>query len=111
MGNHWFLDLPEYIEEGGDSDDLERVGAFHDFLEMISGGEATLLLQLDTQPFDGADVLELTGSAGPGTGGYYHLSSFEGSIIDLELWFNILSSLDESGMAQRLYIKRIQFLK
>lgn len=108
MGNHWFLDLPEYIEKGGDSDDLERVGAFHDFLEMISAGETTLVLQLDTQPFEGASVLELTGSAGPGTGGYYHLHTFEGRIFDFEIWFNILSSLELHGLPPRLYIKRAQ---
>ncbi|MCU7552318.1 hypothetical protein OCK74_24575 [Chitinophagaceae bacterium LB-8] len=108
MGNRWFLDLPEYIDRGGDSDDLERIGAFHDFLEMISEGETTLMLQLSTLPFEGADVLELTGSAGPGTGGYYQLRSFEGSVIDLELWFNIFASIDQQGLAPRLYLKRVR---
>jgi hypothetical protein len=107
MGNRWFLDLPEYIEHGGDSDDLERVGAFHDFLEMVAEGETTLVFQLDGHPFEGADVLELTGSTGGGTGGYYHLKTFEGREIDMELWFNIIFHINQQGLLPRYYIKRV----
>lgn len=111
MGNRWFLDLPEYIDQGGDSEDLERVGAFHEFLEMVSGGETTLVFQLDTHPFEGADLLELTGSTGGGTGGYYHLDTFEDQPVDLELWFNILSHISKQELVQKLYIKRVDLPK
>lgn len=111
LGNRWFLDFPEYIEQGGDSDDLERVGAFHEFLENIAEGETTLLFQLDLQPFDGADVLELTGSTGESTGGYYHLNTFEGREIDTELWFNIISHITNRGLVPKFYIKRLPLSK
>ena len=56
LGNAWFLDLPEYT---GPSADLERVGSFHDFLELAARGQTTLVFHVDTKPFQDADVMQL----------------------------------------------------
>jgi hypothetical protein len=108
MGNRWFLDLPDYINQGGDPSDLERFGSFHDFLELAAEGEATIAFQMDTEPFEGADVLELTGTSGGRTGGYYHLHSFNGKPVDIELWFNSVIYSGQNELPKRIYLKRIE---
>jgi hypothetical protein len=107
IGNRWYLDFPEYIEKGGEAEDLERVGAFHDFLEMASKGEETICFHMDTKLFEGADVFELTGSTGEKTGGYYQISSYQGKAVDYELWFNTVIYSDQKELPQTIYLKKI----
>lgn len=107
FGNRWFLDLPEYIERGGDPDDLERIGAFHDFLEIIAGDKGTVNFLMDNQPFEGADYFELVGSSGGNSGGYYRAHFFNGEPMEMELWFNTLLYFSSSEMPEKIYFKKI----
>jgi hypothetical protein len=107
FGNRWFIDLPEYVEQGGDAEDLERIGAFHDFLELAAAGETTVIFQMDVQPFEGAEVAELTGTSGGNTGGYYHLSYLEGKPVDVELWFNTILYVDQTELPEKIYFKKM----
>lgn len=105
------MDLPEYIDQGGDPDDLERIGAFHDFLEQAAAGQTTVAFLMDTQPFEGADRAELTGSSGGKSGGYYYIPSFEGKPVDLELWFNTVLYIIQPELPQQVYFKKIALHK
>ena len=107
LGHRWYLDLPEFVQEGGDVEDLERIGAFHDFLEMASEGNDEVVFRMDAEPFDGADFFEMTGSAGKDSGGYYHVPSFEGKPVDFELWFNAIVYRQYETPPQRIYFKRV----
>src|SRR5688572_1695720 len=107
IGNRWYLDFPEHIENGGEADDLERVGAFHDFLEMASLGEETICFHMDRDPFEGADVFELTGSTGEKTGGYYQILSYQGKAVDYELWFNTVIYTSQEVLPARIYLKKM----
>jgi hypothetical protein len=46
----WYVDIPEYLEEGGNEDNLEMVLGTDDLLEELSnkGEEITLLLTVDS---------------------------------------------------------------
>lgn len=107
LGHRWYLDLPDYIEQGGDAGDLERIGAFHDFLQAIAQGETTLVFRMDTEPFEGADFFELTGSSGGNTGGYYHLDTYNDQPVDYELWFNTVLYIEQRELPSRIYFKRV----
>jgi hypothetical protein len=107
FGLRWYLDAPEYLEGGGSAEDLERIGAFRDFLELAAEGGITAVFHMDTQPFAGADRFELVGSSGGNTGGYYHLQSFRGQTMDLELWLNTIIYLQNATLPQTIYFKRI----
>jgi hypothetical protein len=107
FGSRWFLDLPEYMEQGGNEEDLERVGAFHDFLELAALGEDTVVFHLDVEPFDGADSAQLTGSSGGNTGGYYRITSFNDKPVDFELWFNLLLYIKQPELPKKVYFKQI----
>ncbi|HEV7622276.1 MAG TPA: DUF6717 family protein [Flavisolibacter sp.] len=88
LGASWFLDFPEYLEQGGDPENLERIGTFHENLELISKGKSTLIFQMDFKPFEGADEMHLTGSSGGKTGGYYQVTNYKGNPVKIELWIN-----------------------
>ena len=107
LGNRWYLDAPDYLDQGGPEGDLERVGAFCEFLELAGRGASTVIFHMDTVPFDGADRLQLVGSSGGDTGGYYYLSCFQGQDVDLELWFNTMIYIGHTTLPQAIYIKRI----
>jgi hypothetical protein len=106
LGSQWFLDLPEYLEHGSAAD-LERIGSFHDFLQLAAAGNDSLQFEMSTTPFEGADSLVFSGSSGEQTGAYYHLHSFRGTVVDLELWYNniLFYFLKEATMPPNLYIK------
>ena len=108
LGTRWYLDFPEYIAQGGDADDLERFGAFHDFLELAAAGETTVVFHMGTEPFEGADCFELTGSSGGKTGGHYRLNRFEGKPVDLELWFNTVIYTGLTTLPQRIYFSKVR---
>jgi hypothetical protein len=107
MGTQWFLDLPDYLDKGGDSENLERIGSFCDFLEYAAEGQNTVVFHMDVNPFDGADVLELTGSTGDNSGGYYHISSLNGRMVDFELWFNTIIYEGQKTLPEKIYIRKV----
>ncbi|WP_121353325.1 DUF6717 family protein [Flavisolibacter nicotianae] len=107
LGKHWYLDAPDYIAQGGEADDLERIGAFHDFLELAAEGATTVVFHMDTNAFNDADFFELVASSGGRTGGHYHLHSFQGQPVDLELWFNSMIFSGLATLPQRIYFKKV----
>lgn len=107
IGKRWYLDAPDYIAHGGEADDLERIGAFHDFLELAAEGASTVVFSMDTGAFDEADFFELVASSGGQTGGHYRLYSFQGRPVDLEVWFNAMIFTDQTTLPQRIYFKKI----
>lgn len=107
VGNQWFLDFPEYLEQGT-AEDLERIGSFHDFLELAAAGQSTVHFKMAVTPFEGADLLILVGSSGEQTGGYYYLQSFQGKPLDIELWYNgVIYQFTQKELPQKLYIQQL----
>lgn len=107
IANRWYLDAPDFLEQGGKEEDLERIGAFHDFLEQLAEGGSSVEVLMDTEPFEGADCFELVGSSGGDSGAYYHLREFEGQSMDMELWLNIMIYTLNTTLPQTIYFKRI----
>lgn len=108
IGTRWYLDYPEYLESGGDIDDLERIGGFYEFLELASRGSSTVRLQVDFEPFEGAELAEFCGSSGGKSGAYYCLYSFEGQPVHIEVWINNIIYLNREDLPERIYFKVIR---
>ena len=106
FGHRWYLDDPDYLDQGGAEEDLERFGMFRDFLELAAEGETSVTFHMDTEPFEGADCFELVASTGGKTGGYYHLRHFQGAETDLEVWFNAVVFSRQSILPEKIYVKR-----
>ena len=69
----WFIDLPEYIEQGGSKADLIMVEGADTMLDIIANGNDTITVSIDEEPFSEADELELLELCDPIVGGGYYL--------------------------------------
>jgi hypothetical protein len=82
-GRDWYIDLPEFIEEGGSKGDLQMVEGADKMLDIISQGKTEVSMAIDRVPFPGADELKLIERCDPFVGGgYYNLRFFEGNEIN-----------------------------
>lgn len=107
FGNRWFLDMPDIEEKGGNADDLERVGAFNDLLDLVAQGELAVTFQVDFAPFEGAEMAELTGTSGDDTGAYYTIHTLGGKQIEIELWMNTSLYYKDSELPPHIYFKKV----
>ena len=90
IASQWFMDDPDYLEGGGDPAHLEAVGGMNDLLQFVADGRSAVKLVAGLEPFDGAEEMVLIGSSGGLSGGYYHLHSLNGQVVEQELWLNEL---------------------
>lgn len=107
LGDRWYVDLPDYVEEDRNLDDLERVGAFHDFLDFAAEGQQEVVFHMDLSPFEGADVFEYMGAAGENMGAYYQVRTFDGRPVDFELWSNEVLNWTYGRPPEKIFFKRI----
>ena len=107
IAGRWYLDAPEYLEKGGNPDALERIGAFHDLLELAAEGASSVDFLMDTEPFEGADRCELSGSSGGDTGGYYCIHRFREQVLDFEIWLNTMIYMETTELPKTIYFKRV----
>lgn len=104
----WFIDLPEYLEQGGSKADLAMVSGADTMLDIIAGNKEEVILQIDTEPFNHADELTLTEICDPILGGgYYHMKKFEGKEVDQNMWLCDVTKFVFGDMPPRIYVKRI----
>jgi hypothetical protein len=71
-GIEWYIDLPEFIEQGGSKGDLQMVEGADKMLDIMAESERSVILNISKEPFAGADVLELTEKCDAYTGGGYY---------------------------------------
>ena len=107
FGSRWYMDFPAFIEKGGDPEDLERIGAFHDFLEYASQGKSTVVFEISAQPFEGADEAILTGTSGGNSGGYYSITSFNNKPMEFELWLETNLYIHQEELPKSVYFKQV----
>lgn len=106
-GIGWYIDLPEYLEQGGDKGDLQMVSGADTMLDIIAESENEVTLQIDTSAFDAADELVLTELCDPILGGgYYHMKKFEDKVVNKDLWLCEVTRFVFGDIPERIYIKR-----
>ena len=107
-GTEWFIDLPAYLEGGGQKADLQMVAGADVMLNVIAGTDSKVELQMDTQPFAGADELILTEQCDPVLGGgYYHLRMFEGREVVQDMWLCEVTRFVFNDIPPQIFIKRV----
>jgi hypothetical protein len=107
-GREWYIDLPEYLAQGGSKGDLQMVAGADTMLGIIAGEDTEVALQMDTQPFAGADELVLTQRCDPILGGgYYHLKSFEGKEVSQDMWLCEVTRFVFDDIPERIFVKRV----
>ncbi len=107
-GMAWYIDLPEYLFQGGDKGDLQMVSGADTMLDIIADKENEVTLQIDTEPFEGADELLLTGLCDPILGGgYYHIKKFENKPVNKDLWLCDVTRFVFGNIPGKIYIRSI----
>lgn len=103
----WYIDLPLYLEQGGSKGDLAMVAGADTMLDVIAEGRDRVIVSMDTQPFANADELVLLRLCEPSMGGgYYLMQSFEGRLINQEMWLCGVTEFVFGGMPEKIYVKK-----
>jgi hypothetical protein len=107
-GSQWFIDLPEYLAQGGSKADLQMVEGADELLQFIAGGKKRITLQLDREPFEDADVLELVElCAAPMGGGYYRMHMYRNQRIEKRIWLCDVTLFVFGDMPEHIYFRKI----
>ena len=86
-GKDWYIDLPEFIEQGGSIGDLQMIDGADVMLDIIADNDNSVSLNIAKDKFEGADVLVLTEKCDPYIGGgYYFMKQYEGQEINRQMW-------------------------
>ena len=106
-GRDWYIDLPEYIENGGSKGDLQMVEGADTMLDIVSGGNTEVSLILDRIQFSGSDTLTLIERCDPFVGGgYYNLGIFEGKEFNKTMWLCAVTEYVFGDLPEQIFTKR-----
>jgi hypothetical protein len=105
--DRWFISLPDYVMKGSGKKN-ELVEGAQTMLNTIARGLNTLSLQLDTQPFEDADSLELIELCeAPRGGGYYRMHTCNGRRINKKMWLCDLMLFVFGDMPEGVYFRKV----
>jgi hypothetical protein len=96
----WYADLPEFLDQGlGTKSNLMMVDGADTFLDLLSGQNPTITLQISTELFPGwqtrmeklrkgmnTNLLSLIGHAPVDYGAYYKVTDLQGKPFNHQLW-------------------------
>lgn len=106
-GADWYIDLPEFIEQGGSQGDLQMVEGADKMLDMMACNESTVTLSIAKEPFAGADMLELTEKCDPYMGGgYYKMPEYEGQKVNRTMWLCHVTEFVFGDIPQQIFVRR-----
>lgn len=106
--NKWFIDLPAYLEAGGQKGDLQMVEGADTMLDVIAGDDAETTITMHDAPFAGADEIVLLETCDPSIGGgIYLLKVFENKPVEQPMWLCAVTEFVFGGLPPRIYVKRV----
>lgn len=104
----WYIDLPEYLEQGGSKADLAMVAGADTMLDIVAGAQSRVTITMDVEPFEHADKLELIRLCEPSMGGgYYLMQSFEGRQVAQEMWLCGVTEFVFGYMPEQIFVRRV----
>jgi hypothetical protein len=106
-GLEWFIDLPEYLAQGGTKGDLQMVEGADKMLDMMAGNANNITLNIAKEPFDNADLLVLTEKCDPYIGGGYYLMKFhEGIEVNKTMWLCQVTEFVFGELPENIFVRR-----
>jgi hypothetical protein len=103
----WYIDLPQYLEQGGSKGDLAMVAGADTMLDFIAQGSTRVTITMDTHPFGGADELQLLRVSDPLMGGGdYFMPVFEGQEVNHQMWLCGVTEFVFGNIPERIYVRR-----
>ena len=105
----WYIDLQQYLEQGGDKADLEMVAGADTFLDIIANGQANVYAQLSDEPFGQSDQLFLK-TTGEFSGAYYKLEKYRDiKFDDFEMWLcDVTAYVFQGKFPDIIYFKVVE---
>ena len=105
----WYIYLPEYLEQGWSKNDLVMEEGAHKLLNTIAGGRSKVTLRLSTEPFEGADLLELMEHCeAPKGGAVYLLETCHGREISSFIWICDIALFVFGDLPEHIYVQRVR---
>jgi hypothetical protein len=106
-GHEWYIDLPEFLTQGGSIGDLQMVDGSDKMLDMIAGENGSVELDISLQDFEAADILLLTEKCDPYIGGgYYVMPYYQGIEINKRMWLCQVTAFLFGEIPGKIYVKR-----
>lgn len=103
----WYIDLPEYLEQGGSQADLQMVDGADQMLDIISDNQGVVQIFVDREKYEGGDLLALTEKCDPYIGGgMYFMKYFEGKETNLTMWLCQVTEFVFGDLPEKIYVKR-----
>jgi hypothetical protein len=107
-GSGWYINLPEYLEQGGSKGDLAMVAGADTMLDIMSEGAKEVTLKIDIEPFTNADILELTEVCSPTQGGgYYILHTHKRKSINHRMWLCAVTNFVFGYLPEKVYLEQV----
>ena len=106
-GKDWYIDLPEYLEQGGNEGDLQMIDGADKMLNIMAGKNDQVTLSISQEHFDGADRLILTEKCDPYIGGgNYLMTTFKGQEINQAMWLCQVTDFVFGDIPDHIYIRQ-----
>ena len=106
-GKEWYIDVPEFIEQGGSIGDLQMVDGADMMLDIIAGNDNSVKLNIAKEKFEGADVLVLTEKCDPYIGGgNYFMKQYEGQEINRQMWLCQVTEFVFGEIPGQIFVRR-----
>lgn len=106
-GLSWFIDLPRYLEQGGDPGDLQMIDGADKMLDILSDGDTKVQLDISIDLFEGADELILIEKCDPFIGGgNYLFKNYNGREINKHLWLCQVTQFVFGDIPEKIYVKK-----
>jgi hypothetical protein len=103
---YWYVDLPGYLSQGGAKEDLQLKTGTDKLLTRFARGKNKVTLTIDTEPFEGADVLELTQLCNDKRGGaVYLMESSNGQHRSSLFWICDIALFVFGDLPEKIYIR------
>src|SRR5205807_683036 len=105
-GRDWYIDLPDFLQQGGSMAELQMVEGADKMLDLMAGTSNSIKLTIAKEPFEGADRLTLTEKCAPIIGGgYYFMKYYEGLAVDREMWLCRVTEFVFGEIPQDIYVR------
>jgi hypothetical protein len=106
----WYIDLPDYVKQGGLKKDLEMVAGAGELLTWLARRRNQVTITIDTEPFEGAQKLELLELCDHQTGGgYYRLHTCRGREIKKRMWLCDVALFIFGDIPEQIYLRKGAF--
>lgn len=102
--DNWYIDLPDYLEQGGSVEELQMVDGADSLLDILAHGETSVILRLDLLPFENCGTL--TKLVGGLMEGYYEAVEPQRKLT-MQIWLCPVTRYVFGKYPQQIHFKKL----